>query len=225
MPIVLTKQQYDELAAIDSATIANAIEPFKVRDDTTGFVGRDVTCLFPEMGVTLGYAVTATADSTVSRESRDRSVQERLWEAVEASPKPVVIVIQDAGPASARSHSCFCGDVMATIATSLGAIALVTDGGVRDLAEVREIGLQYFAGGIVVSHGSHQFHEINVPVNIDGMHVRPGDLIHADENGVVLIPDSIATKVADEARKVLEVEKARKEMARAPGFTAGMVRE
>ena len=61
MPVVLTKQQYDELAAIDSATIANAIEPFKVRDDTTGFVGRDVTCLFPEMGVTLGYAVTATA--------------------------------------------------------------------------------------------------------------------------------------------------------------------
>ncbi len=225
MPVVLTKQQYDELAAIDSATIANAIEPFKVRDDTTGFVGRDVTCFFPEMGVTLGYAVTATADSTVSRESRDHYGQHRLWEAVEASPKPVVIVIQDVGPASARSHSCFCGDVMATTGTALGAIALVTDGGVRDISEVKEIGMQYFAGGVVVSHGSHQFHEINVPVTIDGMYVRPGDLIHGDENGVVLIPDSIATRVAAEARNVLEVEKARKDIARVPGFTASMLRK
>ena len=225
MPVVLTKQQYDELAAIDSATIANAIEPFKVRDDTTGFVGRDVTCFFPEMGVTLGYAVTATADSTVSRESRDPSGQQLLWDAVEASPKPVVIVIQDVGPASSRSHSCFCGDVMATTGTALGAIALVTDGGVRDISEVKEIGMQYFAGGVVVSHGSHQFHEINVPVTIDGMYVRPGDLIHGDENGVVLIPDSIATKVAAEARKVLEHEKGRKDIAKVSGFTASMLRK
>ena len=57
------------------------------------------------------------------------------------------------------------------------------------------------------------------------MHVHPGDLIHADENGVVLIPDSIATKVADEARKVLEVEKARKEMAQGARLYGGMVRE
>ena len=225
MNIVLTKKQYDELLALDSPTIANAIEPFKVRDDTNGYVGSGINCLFPEMGVTLGYAVTATADSTVSRESRDQSGQQRLWEAIEASPKPAVIVIQDVGPASARGHSCFCGDVMATIATSLGAIALVTDGGVRDLEEVREIGLQYFASGIVVSHGSYQIHEINVPVDIDGMHVRPGDLIHGDMNGVVLIPDSIATGVADQAHEILDNEKARKDLAQSPGFTAAQLRK
>ena len=114
---------------------------------------------------------------------------------------------------------------MATTGTALGAIALVTDGGVRDISEVKEIGMQYFAGGVVVSHGSHQFHEINVPVTIDGMYVRPGDLIHGDENGVVLIPDSIATKVAAEARKVLEHEKGRKDIAKVSGFTASMLRK
>ena len=224
MPVVLTKKQYDELVAIDSPTIANAIEPFKVRDDTTGYVGSGIKCLFPEMGVTLGYAVTATGDSTVSRESRDGAGLQRLWEAVEASPKPVVIVIQDVGPDSARGHSCFCGDVMATIATSLGAIPLVTDAGVRDLEEVREIGLQYFSSGVVVSHGSYQIHEINVPVNVDGMHVHSGDIIHGDMNGVVLIPDSIATGVVEQAHKVLDDERARKEIARAPGFTAAKLR-
>ena len=59
----LTSEQLEALRQIDSPTIANAIETFGVRPHTTGFMGMDITCLMPELGVMVGYAVTATADS------------------------------------------------------------------------------------------------------------------------------------------------------------------
>ena len=70
----------------------------------------------------------------------------------------------------------------------LGAIGLVTDGGVRDVDTVREMGFHYFAPGMVPAHGNFGFMEAQVPVRISGVLVNPGDLIHADANGVVTIP-------------------------------------
>src|SRR5262249_59054750 len=58
----LSGEQLEELRRIDSPTIANAIETFQVRPHSTGFVGLDVQPLTPELGVMVGYAVTATLD-------------------------------------------------------------------------------------------------------------------------------------------------------------------
>src|SRR3990172_9018762 len=90
MGMVLSAEQLEELRSVDSPTVANAIEAFKVRDDTQGFMGMDVRCLTPEFGVMLGYAVTATADSMAPGRSRDRRGPMRLLEAIAASPKPAV---------------------------------------------------------------------------------------------------------------------------------------
>src|SRR5450756_397432 len=64
-PRMLTPEQMDDLRSVDSPTIANAIEAFDVRDRTVGYPSADVRCLFPDLPITLGYAVTAIADSTV----------------------------------------------------------------------------------------------------------------------------------------------------------------
>ncbi len=201
---MLTPEQMEALRAVDSPTIANAIEAFGARDRTIGYPSADVRCLFPDLPVTLGYAVTCIADSTVPGSPRGREGLYRLWEAVAAAPKPAVVVIKDVGPEPRRS--CHCGDVMANTARALGAIALITDGGVRDLAEVKALGFQFFALGAVVSHGNFGIIDIGMPVNVAGAAICPDDLIHGDANGFVVIPRGSEERVMDEVRRVRERE-------------------
>lgn len=213
----LSEAQIDALRRIDSPTIANAVEVFGVRPHVAGFTGWDTRCLFPELGVMVGYAVTATCDSQTEEAPRDRRPWLRVLEAVEASPKPAVLVMQDVGPR--RSHACHFGDSMATVSKRLGAIGLITDGGVRDLAGCRALGFHYFAPGTVVSHGQHRIVDAQIPVEVSGLRVEPGDLLHADENGIVLIPAQVAGRVAGAAREILRREAELAAHVNDPGFT------
>ena len=223
MPPTLTPEQLAELRAMDSPTVANAIEAFKVRDDTQGFLGMDVRCHTPEFGVMLGYAVTATANSMAPARVRDRKGHFRLFEAVAAAPRPSVLVIKDVGPR--RTHACFLGDVIATITKRLGAIGIVTDGGVRDLEGVTPLGYHVFAAGVVVAHGTFNIEEVGVPVEISGTVVKPGDLIHGDASGVTTIPLEIADKLYAECLKVREREAALRDFATARDFTLDALRQ
>ena len=98
--------------------------------------------------------------------ARDRKGHFRLFEAVAAAPRPSVLVIKDVGPR--RTHACFLGDVIATITKRLGAIGIVTDGGVRDLEGVKPLGYHVFAAGFVVAHGTFNIEEVGIPVEISG---------------------------------------------------------
>ena len=141
----------------------------------------------------------------------------RLWEAVAAAPKPAVLVFKDLSPRN--SHSCHCGDVMANTAHALGAIGLVTDGGIRDLEGVRPFGFHYFAPGMTPAHGRFQVVDVNLPVVVSEVEVLPGDLIHGDENGVVKIPLEIADEVPQAAAKITAQEQEMIEFVRGDGFT------
>ena len=77
---------------------------------------------------------------------------------------------------------------MATFFTRLGATGLVSDCAVRDLPEVRRLGFHYFARGAVASHANYRIARVGVPVQVHGMVVRPGELLHGDENGVITVP-------------------------------------
>ena len=204
MPNPLTDAELDALRQIDTPTVANAIEPFDVRGNTEGFMGWDIKCMFPELGVMVGYAVTATLDTTTPGRPHDDEARTRYYEAINDSPKPVVVAFKDVGPRP--HHGCHCGDGMARSAMRLGAIGVVTDGGVRDVEAVRTLGFHYFAPGAVPAHGNFGFSDAQVPVEISGVVVNPGDIIHADVNGVITIPLEIASEVIKEARKVQQRE-------------------
>jgi 4-hydroxy-4-methyl-2-oxoglutarate aldolase len=220
--VPLTAEQLEALRRIDSPTVSNAIEGFGVRPRVQGFAGWELRCAFPELGSMVGYAVTCTADSTTEQRSEERGLL-RLWAAIEASPKPAVLVIKDIGPE--RTRSCHMGEVMATTAKSLGAIGCISDGGLRDVVEVRALGgFQYFCPGFVVSHGNPFILDVNVPVTLDGMAVQPGDLLHGDVNGVLVVPDGIADKVVEEAERVRSAEREVLEFVRAPGLTVEKLR-
>lgn len=213
----LSPEQLAELRSVDSPTVANAIEVFKVRDDSEGFLGMDVKCLTPEFGVMLGYAVTVTADSMTPGRARSRQGHVRVFEAIAASATPAVLVVKDIGPK--RSHACFHGDVLATLSSRLGAVGIVTDGGVRDLDGIRPLGYHVFAAGLVVAHGTFNFIDVGTPVEVSGVRIQPGDLIHGDASGVTTIPAAIADKVYGECLKLREREAALKDFAHSRDFT------
>src|SRR5918997_5386170 len=197
-------EQLEALRAIDTPTISNAIELYKVRDRTEGFMGYDVRCLFPQLGVMLGYAVTAICDNRPGEVAGRQAFFEWL-QAIKDAPKPVVCVFQDVSPDP--KTSCYMGEVMATCAQKLGAIGLLTDGGVRDLAEVEALGFHYFAAGAVASHGNFAITKVGLPVRVSGVTIRPGDLIHADRNGALVIPDDTAEGLPDAVETIRRREK------------------
>lgn len=218
----LTPEQLEALRRIDSPTVSNAIEAFRVRPRLEGFAGWELRCAFPELGSTVGYAVTCTADSTTEARADERGLL-RLWAAIEAAPKPAVLVIKDIGPE--RHRSCHMGEVMATTAKALGAVGCISDGGLRDVEEVRALGaFQYFCPGFVVSHGNPVICEVDVPVTLAGLGVEPGALLHGDVNGVLVIPAAIADRIAAEAERVRLAEREVLDFVRAPDLTVEKLR-
>lgn len=212
-----------ELGTIDTATICNAIERFKVRDRTVGYLGMNVRCLFPEMPPMVGYALTVTTESTTPGPPPTPHGTMRMWEALAAGPKPTVLVMKSLDPSPLRS--CFFGEVMANTARRLGCVGIVTDGGVRDFSEVRALGLPYFAAGLVASHGNHRIVEVGVPVLMGGTSISPGDLLHGDVNGVTTVPMEIAERLPEEVEKIRVMEQQRIALVNGPDFSLDALRK
>jgi regulator of RNase E activity RraA len=216
--MILTEEQLEALKAIDTPTICNAIERFKVRNDVTGFTGMDIHCLFPQLGVTVGYALTVTVDSTTPDARRDDNAWKEWVRAMANAPKPIFLVFQDVGLNPEKS--AHIGEIMASLAKRLGTVGLLTDGGVRDILEVQALGFQYFAAGVVPSHGNPRLLQVNVPVTVDGLLIEPGDLLHGDINGVVKIPHEIASQAAEMALRIRQEESDLLAYIHGPDFSA-----
>jgi regulator of RNase E activity RraA len=214
----LTPEQLAELREIDSPTVANAIEHFQVRPRVSGYAGTGVRCLIPGLGTMLGYAVTCKGDSTT--EGKNRREHTELYRAIHAlQPLPAVVVIGDDGDPARINLSCHAGEMMATTMKRVGAIGLVTNGGIRDIKEVTALGgFHYFGRGLVVAHGQPCIYDVGATVTIDGMEVRHGDLLHGDENGITVVPAAIAAQVAAQAMAVREAEQNRLKDILGPDF-------
>jgi 4-hydroxy-4-methyl-2-oxoglutarate aldolase len=199
-----TPEQIAALQAIDTPTVCNAIEKFGVRSEVNGFMSMDIHCLTPEFGTMIGFAVTVTVDSTTPTVPKSSEAWTAWLRAMESSPKPCVLVLKDIGPQPRKS--AHLGEVMGTMAKRLGVVGVVTDGGLRDILELKHLGLHLFCAGVVPAHGNPRLIEVNVPVELDGVLIRPGDLLHGDINGVTTIPLSIAAQVAAAAMRHREAE-------------------
>jgi 4-hydroxy-4-methyl-2-oxoglutarate aldolase len=141
----------------------------------------------------------------------------RMYRALEQTPRPSVVVVQDVS--GTPSRCAYFGEVMATLASRLGAIGIVTDGGVRDLDEVRGLGVHYFAPYAVVSHGNFEIVEVGQPVTLDGQVVRTGDILHGDANGIVIVPPEVLGGLPAEVEKIRAREAGFIEYIRGPEFS------
>jgi 4-hydroxy-4-methyl-2-oxoglutarate aldolase len=189
------------LRAFSTPTLANAVETFKIRPRTAGFTSAQIRCLFPDLGPMVGYACTATFRASVEppREASGRRFD--MWRAIERIPPPRVIVLQDLD--DPPGMGAFWGEVQSNIHRALGCIGTVTNGGVRDLDEVRSLGFHFFAGSVAVSHAYvHLVDAEPLEVQVGGLTVRSGDLLHGDQHGVLSIPASIAERIEEGVRQV-----------------------
>jgi regulator of RNase E activity RraA len=206
MATTLPPELLAALAEFDSPTVSNAVELFGTRDHVEGFASLELRCLTPGLRPTVGYAVTVTADTTRPGETRPHRIGE-VFDRVLAAPRPSVLVIQHVG--ADRARSCFVGDMFCAALRRYGGVGVVTDGGVRDLAGIRERapGFGVFAAGAVVSHGAPAFVDFDVKASICGVTIAPGDLIHADDSGLLTVPLAIAGGVVEKARAIRAKER------------------
>lgn len=188
------------LKSVDSPTLSNAIELLNLRHCRDGFVPVEMRALFPEFGRMVGYAVTAQVETVTDCYPRSIDSFVELYRAVGNSPKPAIVVLQEVG--GHPSYAAHCGEVMATVFKRQGAIGLVSDCAVRDIPEVRALGFHFFARGAVVSHANFHIVRVGVPVQIIGMPVSTGDILHGDENGLLTVPRDCEKRIADAVSQV-----------------------
>ena len=203
------------LKSVDSPTLANAIEPFKVRDRTDGFIGGRIVCQFPELDFMVGRALTVTM-SNAPGEVAGRDGYWKMWDALAAMEGPVVLAVQDV---SGEPHRvAFAGEIMSTLAQKLGAVGMVTDGAFRDVKEVRALGFHYFMKYPVVSHSNFWIESVGEPIELDGQQVVTGDILHGDANGIVIVPDDVLTGLPEAVAKVRTSEQSTMEYIRSAEF-------
>ena len=210
------------LMSVDSPTISNAIEPFKVRDRTEGFIGGQVRALFPELPPMVGTALTVTMTNSPGAPA-GRDNYWRMYEALSQMPTPSVLVVQDVS--GAPSRCALAGEVMMTMAKRLGAVGMVTDGGLRDVHEVRRLGFGYFARYVVVSHGNFAVVDVGQPVTLDGQEVKTGDILHGDANGIVIVPREVLDSLPEAVEEVRTRERATMDFINSVEFTIAAARK
>ncbi len=207
-----------ELEKFDSCTISNAIEHFQVRTRNEGFINGSVRCLFPGMAPRAGHAVTARIRSSATPIAGRLYYDRRdWWTYVQSVPAPKFVAVQDVD--EVPGLGALLGEIHANIFTALGCAAYVTNGAVRDLPGVEGAGLQSFAGNISVSHSYAHVVDFGTPIEIGGLKVNPGDLLHGDRHGIVCVPVELAADVPAEAARIIETERELIDLCRSPDFS------
>jgi 4-hydroxy-4-methyl-2-oxoglutarate aldolase len=198
----LTQEELEALRRWPTCAISNAIELFNIKLRNEGFMLPEIKCAFPQMKPMIGYAATAviTADSSEGR----RVPAPEWWEVIRKIPEPRVAVLHDVDRPVIGS---FWGEVNANIHKALGCVGTVTDGSVRDLDEVEELGFHFFSSCITVSHAYVHLIDVGAPVKVGGLVVKPGDLLMGDKHGVISIPLEIARDVPKAAQMMEDWER------------------
>ena len=215
---VLSDVNLDTLRALDTCTLSNAVERFQVRMRNEGFVTGALQCQFPKLAPLVGYAVTGRIRSAAPPMTHS-CYHDRMdwWTYVASGHQPSVMVLQDVD--HSPGMGAFVGEIHAAIGLALGCIGCLTNGAVRDLPAVEASGFQLFAGSLSVTHSYAHIIEFGEPVEIGGLKISHGDLIHGDRHGVLSIPLSIADSIPSEAFRIREEERELIEFCRSSQFS------
>jgi len=148
----------------------------------------------PEMGPMIGYAVTVRIRPGVVPGTEQAPSHAGMWDFMGSLPK--IIVVEDL--TRPVIYGSMWGEVNATYYKAAGAVGCITDGGVRDLQEMKNVGFHAMSRGVTISHAFGVAPvEWDVPISVFGVTVRPGQLIHADQHGFLVIPEEDEAKLEE----------------------------
>ncbi len=206
------------LTSVDTPTVCNAIEVAEGRRGFNRFTRGTMLSSDPGAGAVVGYARTAKiAALAPPSEPADIIKARRMdyYRYMADGPRPSLAVVEDVDGADAVG--AFWGEINTTVHKGFGLSGALTNGVMRDLGDLPD-GFPVIAGSIGPSHGFVHIREIDVPVTIFGLDVHPGDLVHADRHGALVIPEPVIPGLAAAIRKLLDTEKLVLDPARGPGF-------
>jgi 4-hydroxy-4-methyl-2-oxoglutarate aldolase len=199
----LRPAQLEQFRRLSTCVVASAIETFHVRLPNAGFATSNVRSMFPDLPPVVGYAATARIRTCAPpMEGRGYYFRTEWWDEILKIPAPRIVVVQDLD--NPPGLGAFVGEVHAHILRALGAAAFVTNGAVRDLDQVRRANFPLFAGNVSVSHAYAHVFDFGGTVDIGGLKISPGDLVHADRHGVQTIPLEIAAQVPHVVAEILK---------------------
>lgn len=218
MQIALTAEQIQQLKSFDTCLIADAIESFGVRLRNEGFATAGFRCLFKSLSPMVGYAATCKVRSADPPIVGSR-YEERTdwWKHIGGIPAPRVVVMQDVD--DPPGTGAFLGKVHANILMALGCVGAITNGAARELHGIEASGFQVFAGRIALSRAYIHIVEFGGPVEVGGLTIKPGDLIHGDRHGVLTVPQELGLELPAVARLIQEKKQQMIDLSRKPGTT------
>lgn len=199
----LNAAELKALQAFDTPTICNALEVLTPERRGYGYTVLPLVCAFPELPPMVGYARTATMRAVRPSARAADAMRAQRFEYFDyvaggaagggsGGPTPGVLVIQDLD--AQAGFGAYWGEVQTNIHKALGCLGAVTNGSIRDLDAMAD-GFQMLAGSVGPSHAWVHLEDFGGEVNVAGMSVKSGDLIHADRHGAVVIPHEVARKV------------------------------
>jgi len=188
------------LAEFDSCSIADAIETFSVRLRNEGFNDPTIRCFFPAFAPMVGFARTFKVKSSAPPMDPGFYLDRMTWSRIDESPVPKIVVIEDVDAQPGRG--AVVGKTQAPILKALGCKGVITNGAIRGVKQFQRLRIPAFARNLSVSHAYVHLIETGTPVNIAGVRISPGDLIHGDANGIVNVPLELAAKIPAVAEKL-----------------------
>lgn len=225
MDQTIPAEHLDFLRSIDTPTVCNLIEMVAPERRGHFYTVRHLHCPFPDLPPMVGFAKTVTirAKNNVPL-AEGGYMQKRLdyLDYVAAEPRPSVVVIQDLDGEDA-GYGAFWGEVQSNVHKALGCLGTVTNGSVRDIPMI-PAGFQMLAGSISPSHAYVHIVEFGGAVNVSGMDVVSGDLIHADRHGAVVVPVGKIAAMKPALDKINAREKTIIDAARANGASVEAIK-
>jgi len=214
------------LQTIDTPTVCNALEHIDQTLRILGFNRAPLLVPFPDHTPVVGFARTAIICCSSPNPVGSRAQKQlRLgyYEHIESGPRPSIAVIEDRDERE-PGIGAFWGEVQTNVHQALGCVGVITNGSVRDIPQMAP-GFFVLAGSVMPSHVHADIADFNCPVTVRGMQVRPGDLIHADRHGAVVIPLSLAAAITAAAALLARKERVILDACRAPEFSTAAIRE
>jgi 4-hydroxy-4-methyl-2-oxoglutarate aldolase len=182
-----TRALIEQLREFESALITEAMGAMGCPDPESFYLGREIRLLTQTNEPLAGLAVTITCDTSTPGLKPSNA---GLWECLEqlkAASAPGVVIMKAVG--SRPLYEAVLGDGMAKLMKSSGAVGVVTDGGVRDLAHIEKLGFTLFGAGTVSNHTPPVVKLATEPVVVSGVTFRNGDVVFGDRDGVILVPE------------------------------------
>ena len=205
-PVAVPEEQMDRLRLVSTGTASSilikegigptymaGILPQVLPGPNTRIVGRAVTARFLPRREDVWQAMT-----------EEEQTSPPYRKAIESLEPGDVLVIDAMG----RPEGAMVGDILSARIKARGGAALVVDGPVRDLIGLKEVGLPVYSKNLhpVPSPYGIINTDANVPIQCGGVLVMPGDIVLADEDGVMIVPPALAAKVAEAGTNIEEIE-------------------